>query len=230
MGAGIFSCLTYARRAEESGFIPAIQNAAATLAGLQAEAAILSLHEQKRSPLEFRSMDLNIRTGLSRLVKLSTDPCCPGLHRSLDVAPNKLTTSGGDTVEQLLQEVREFLGDSARVELDSPLVWAANCQRCTRMAEVRSPVWRWAMSPRCQSCQGAFPLAAEQMTDTPRLYYYLDSESPEEILKVTCAQIGLPALALIEASVGDQPAQLFELAGSLDHLYELGENNEQQLS
>jgi molybdopterin/thiamine biosynthesis adenylyltransferase len=227
--AGIFSCLTYARRAGESGVIPAIQNAAATLAGLQTEAAILSLHKQKRSPLEFRALDLNIRTGLSRVIKLSTDPFCPGLHRSLDVTPNKLGTSAGETLERLLHEVSECLGGSARVELESPLVWAANCQHCRRVAEVRGPVWRWAMSPRCQSCSGAFPLAAEKITDTPLIYYYLDAESPEEILQATCAQAGLPALALVEASIGDQPARLFELAGSLDHLYESGENNEQQL-
>lgn len=228
--AGIFSCLTYARRADEAGFIPAIQNAAATLAGLQSEAAILSLHEQKRSPLEFRALDLNIRTGLSRVIKLSTDPFCPGLHRSLDVVPHKLATSAGDTVEQLLREVSEFLDGPARVEFDAPLVWAANCQRCTEVADVRSPVWRWAIKPRCKSCDGVFPLAAEKTTDTPLIYYYLDAESPEEILQTTCAQAGLPALALVEASVGNQPAQLFELAGSLDHLYELGENNEQQLA
>jgi molybdopterin/thiamine biosynthesis adenylyltransferase len=230
VGGGLFSCAAYARQADEAGFIPAIQNAAATLAGLQAEAAVLSLHEENRSPLEFRAMDLNIRTGLSRVIKLSTDPFCPGLHRTLDAVPNKLGTSAGDTVEQLMKEVSEFLGGSACVELESPLVWTAACQKCTKMVDVRSPMWQWAMSLRCQSCQGAFPLAVEEMTDTPLIHYYLDSESPDEILKATCAEMGFPPLALIETSVGDQPARLFELAGSLEHLYESGEKHGQQPS
>lgn len=226
--AGIFSCLTYARRADESGVIPAIQNAAATLGGLQAEAAVLSLHQQTGSPLGFRLMDLNIKTGVSRVTKLSTDPFCPGLHKSLDTPPHKLTTTGGDSVEQLLQELSRHLGDAARIELEPPLVWVANCQRCTKTADVRSPTWRWAMSPRCDSCGGGFPLSNVETKDAPLIYYYLDSESPTEVLKTACARIGLPALALIEASAGEQPSLLFELAGSLEQLYETGESNEQQ--
>lgn len=227
---GLFSCALYAKQADEAGVIPAIQNAAATLAGLQAEAAILSLHEGQCSPLGFRAMDLNIRTGLSRLIKLSTDPSCPGLHRSLDATPHKLRTLPGDTIKQLLEEVGDYLGGPPRIELESPLVWTAACQRCTRMADVRSPMWEWAMSLRCQSCQGAYPLITEKTADTPLIYYYIDSESRDEILKATCAEMGFSALALIEASVEKQPTQLFELAGSLEHLYQLGENNEQQPS
>lgn len=223
---GLFSCPTYAKRVDELGFIPAIQNAAATLAGLQAEAAILLLHEQKRSPLECRALDLNIRTGQSRVIKLSTDPFCPGLHSSLETVPVKLKTSASDTVEQLLQEVSELLDGAARIELDPPLVWTATCTECTRMATVRRRMWEWAMSHRCHACDGAFPLATEKITDTPLIYYYLDSESEEEILKSTCAAIGFPPLALVEASVAEHPSHLFELAGSLEHLYELGENDE----
>jgi molybdopterin/thiamine biosynthesis adenylyltransferase len=223
---GLFSCLTYAERVGELGFIPAIQNAAATLAGLQAEAAILSLHEQKRWALKFRTMDLNIRTGQSGLVKLSTDPFCPGLHRTLDAAPIKLKTSSGETVGQLLQELGELLGGHARVELEPPLVWTASCTQCKKMAEVRSRMWEWATSLRCQSCEGAFPLAVEKITDTPLIYYYLDAGLAEELLKATCAELGFPPLALIEASFAEHPPQLFELAGTLEHLYEEGENNE----
>jgi len=225
---GLFSCLAYALRADELGFIPAIQNAAATLAGLQAEAAILSLHEQIESPLEFRAADLNIRTGESRVFKLSTDPGCPGAHRSLEISPIKLNTTGGDKGEILLQELSGLLAGAARIELAPPLVWAANCSKCTRMTAARCRMWEWAMNRRCRVCGGPFPNSPEDARDTPQIIYYLDSNADEEILNSSCAELGFPPMGLLEAAGPDHHTQLFQLAGSLEDLYSLGENNGEQ--
>ena len=89
--AGAFSCRFTAERAEREGVIPAIQAAAATLAGMQAEATIMALHGQY--PLGRRVLDLNIRTGRSRLTTLVTDPLCAGAHRLLG-KPTQVLTSG----------------------------------------------------------------------------------------------------------------------------------------
>jgi hypothetical protein len=83
------------------------------------------------------------------------------------------------------------------------------------------------MDRRCQECGGPFPLSPENTRDTPQIIYYLNSSADEEILNTSCAELGLPSLAFLEAAVLDHRTQLFQLAGSLDHLYELGENNGQ---
>lgn len=222
----LFSCVAYAKRADAMGFIPAIQNAAATLAGLQAEAAILSLQEQTASPLEFRAADLNIRTGKSRVFNLSADPLC--VHHSLDTSPIKLETAAGDTAGRLLQELGDLLRGVPRVELKPFLVWAVPCTQCARMTEVRRRKWEWAMNPRCMDCGGPFPPAAENVPSMLFNYYYIDPESEGEILRATCAEIGFPPLALVEAAAAGNPPQFFELAGSPEQLYESGENDEQQ--
>jgi molybdopterin/thiamine biosynthesis adenylyltransferase len=225
---GLFSCLAYAKQADALGFIPAIQNAAATLAGLQAEAAILSLHEQLASPLEFRAVDLNIRTGESRVIKLSTDPACPGIHRSLETTPVQLKTTADDKAETLLQELSDRLAGEARIELAPPLVWAANCSDCTRMTAARCRMWEWAMNRRCRECGGPIPISPENAGDTPQIIYYLDANADEEILNSSCAALGFPRLGLLEAAGPDHHTQLFQLAGSLEQLYLLGENNGEQ--
>jgi adenylyltransferase/sulfurtransferase len=222
----MFSCLAYAERVAGLGFVPAIQNAAATLGGLQAEAAIVSLHESLASPLKFRAMDLNIRSGQSRVITLLTDPECPGVHHFLDTPPTKLTTPATNTVEQLLQELTNFFGAPARIELNPGLVWSAACTNCTEVTEVRKRMWEWAASSCCNECGGLFARAGNDSAESPIIHYYLDSESNEQILKATCAEIGLPALSFVEASAENGPVQVFELAGSLEQLFKSGEHNE----
>ncbi|HEU4710827.1 MAG TPA: ThiF family adenylyltransferase [Pyrinomonadaceae bacterium] len=219
----VFSCLAYARNIAAAGFVPAIQNAAATLAGLQAEAAILSLHEAMPLPLKFRAMDLNIRSGQSRIITLLRDPDCPGVHRHLDTAPTKLTASANDTVSQLLHELNDFFGAPARIELNPGLVWSAACTNCTEIAEVRKRVWEWAANSRCEQCDGPFARTARNGAGSPIIHYYLDSESNEQILNRTCAEIGFPPLAFVEASAENGPIQLFEMAGSVENLFQSGE-------
>jgi molybdopterin/thiamine biosynthesis adenylyltransferase len=222
----VFSCLAYAKRVASLGFVPAIQNAAATLAGFQAEAAIVSLHDTMPLPLEFRAMDLNIRSGQSRVITLQRDPDCPGVHRSLDAPPTKLMTSATDTVAQLLHELSRVFGAPARIELNPALVWSAACTNCTEIAEVRKRVWEWAANSRCEQCDGQFARAATNTSESPIIHYYLDSESNEQTLNTTCAEIGFPPLAFVEASAENGPVQLFEMAGSVENLFKSGEDND----
>ena len=224
---GLFSCLAYAVKAEELGFIPAIQNAAGTLAGLQSEAAIVALHEEIDSALDFRAVDLNIRTGESRVIKLSSDRGCPGVHHSLDRSPVKLQTPPHATLGTLLHELNEFMAGEVRIDLTCPLIWTANCSRCTQMAAARCRMWEWAMNRRCQECGGPFAIAANN-SDTPQVIYYLDQNVEEEIMSATCVELGFPALALFAAGVVGRQPELFQMAGSLDNLYESGDSDGKQ--
>lgn len=226
---GSFSCRFYAAQAEASGIIPAVQNAAAVLGGLQAEATILALHPALIQSNEARGFALNVRTWKAHAVKLSRDPKCAGMHRMLDADPIVLKTKASDTVAHLLNEMSEHFGCPARLklslELFSKLVWCAPCtgRNCGRMADVRGPEWRWRMNPLCEDCGGPFPVIGGEAPDYTTLYSELSEESDSEILRATCGQIGLPSCTLVEGIGEDSSSAYFRLAGSLDELFQLGD-------
>jgi adenylyltransferase/sulfurtransferase len=226
---GSFSCRFYAAQAEASGIIPALQNAAAVLGGLQAESAILALHPTLVESNEARGFALNVRTWKATTVMLSRDPKCAGMHRRLDAEPVALKTKASDTVERLLGEMSEHFGCSARLklplELFAKLVWHAPCagKGCENMIDVRSPEWSWRINPLCEECGGPFPMLGGETPGYPVLYTELSLESDTEILHTTCGQIGLPPLSLVEGACEDSSSAHFKLAGSLAELFELGD-------
>lgn len=223
---GAFSCDFYAERVEEAGFIPAIQNAAATLGGLQAEAVIAALHARASELPAARAFDLNIRTGGARVVKLSTDPACPGVHRSLDEPPIKLMTADEDTVEALLREVAGHSRMEPTILLEFPFIWSAACRECKQMAAVRSPSWAWLMSPLCRECGGRFPRATADASSSPIVESWLTLNSDTELLKSSCRQVGIRPLSLIEVMDGPDTSSFFEMPGTLEHLYTSGDTHE----
>ena len=225
VGESIFSCAYYARRAEEEGVIPAIQNAAAVLAGFQCEAAILALHAEQASPLQLRAFDLNIRTGQTRVVKLATDSLCPGVHHTLNAEPIKLPTTADASVESLLLEIGKHFPDEPTIELASPLIWSAPCRSCKSMVAVHAPDWVWRKNSLCRSCGGFFPGPVEEIDDVPMVYCQLSLSSDPKLLTASCKQVGLGPLSLVEAASATHCA-VFELAGSIDELFKSGDSDE----
>lgn len=223
---GAFSCDFYAEQVERAGFIPAIQNAAATLAGLQCEAAMVALHSKMSPQFEARAFDLNIRTGRSLTIKMSTDPVCPGIHRALDQPPVNLQTTADKTVANLLDEIVNHFSEAVTIILGHPLIWSAPCIVCERMTSVRQPSWVWQMQPRCCDCGGQFLLQTHNVTDSPIVYTHIMTGSAPELLGLSCRQIGLPPLSLVEATARGSESTIFELAGSIDHLFNLGDAHE----
>lgn len=236
---GSFSCRNYARRAEAAGIIPAIQNGAAVLGGLQAEATILAVHEELNEQPVARSLSLNIRTWQRRIVKLTANRKCRGVHHRYAVKPVKLQTTADDTVKQLLLEISEHLGSPARLWLPmktySTLFWTAPCttKNCGRMAAVHGPEWRWIMDSRCSVCGGPFAAlnGPASTYTTPEITLH----SNPEVLEATCRQIGFAPLSLVGAAGQDAesahfedtpPPELFELPGTLADLYESGEQHD----
>lgn len=225
---GAFSCAFYAALADEAGVIPAIQNAAATLGGLQAEAAIIALHGEQLTSSEFAAFDLNIRTLQSRQINLSTDPMCPGIHRSLERPAIKLQTSADDSVKHLLQELGEYFNSSPIIELFHPIIWTVPCPDCGRMTSVKGGDWIWVINPRCQECKGPFPVIDDaDAGNSATVHTLLSFESGSRILNATCRELELPPLSLIEASAEDGQSEFFELPGTINDLFVSGDANEQ---
>jgi adenylyltransferase/sulfurtransferase len=234
---GSYSCREYAARAEAAGIIPAVQNGAAVLGGLQAEAAVLALHPELLPTRRARALSLDIRTWDAYSFDLAANRKCKGEHRRLDAEPVRLQTTADDTAGQLLREVSERLGADARVRLPfnlyAKLLWDMPCHKCGRVAAVRSPEWKWKASPRCSAgCGGPFPLLNGSASSTRGPFPALTPDSDAEALSLTCRQIGLAPLSLVEADRADSawrlddrnaPTVLFELPGELQELYETGD-------
>ena len=218
---GAFSCRFYAMQAEKAGFIPAIQNAAAALGGLQSEAAILATHGQM--PLAFCALDVNIRTGRTRLIHLATDPHCPGAHSSLRDQPiRKLTSSAQQTLKALLVELESLLGPGPIVTLPSPFIWTAPCTQTGKLSRVQSPDWLWMMNPRSTEAGGPYTIISDDTVNvSPEIYLDVSAQYTPAILKSTCKQAGFAALSVVPAwNEATKKTSYFSLAGDIDDLFE----------
>jgi len=235
---GSLSCSSYARNADAAGIIPAIQNTAAVLGGLQAEATILAIQPELREERAAKYFSLNIRTWQSQTIKLRTDSGCPGVHQDSKAEPIKLQTTADDTVDQLLNEISQHLGSSARLWLplrtSSKLFWTAPCRNrsCGRLVSIKSPEWRWRMHSRCSICGGPFEVVSDVANGSTYTTSEISLLSKPEVLAATGRQIGLAPLTLVGAAGEDAttahfentpPPAVFQLPGSLNDLFESGE-------
>jgi molybdopterin/thiamine biosynthesis adenylyltransferase len=232
---GSFSCRNYARLAEAAGIIPAIQNSAAVLGGLQAEAAIMLLHDGQMRDRGPSALSLNIRTWDTETINLTRNTKCPGVHISF-APPIRLTVDVNQTVRTLLEELGERLGEPARVRFSirtyAKLLGNLPCTKCRQMVAAQCPEWRWMMTPYCIDCGSTFPVVPREQASSVENYPELTLESNPALLDSTCQSIGLMPLSWVEAVPAssltpfydDDPlATFFELPGSVEKLFESGD-------
>jgi len=213
---GAFSCTLYALELEEAHAIPAIQNTAAVLAGLQAEAAIQWLHGD--TSLRNKRVYGNIHTMALHAVQLTPSPTCPGIHRhSANPSPLLVNISADELLEHLLRMVEKELGPS-QIRFPEDLVMRNFCTRCNALTEAHTPAWKWLLSPRCTNCGGPFPLAAEHRQVASKAGIHTNEE--DEVRNLTCHEAGLPAGTTVEVWPDKHPNEyyLLQLAGTIDEL------------
>ena len=145
---GAFSCRQAAEFATTSGAIPAIQNGAAALGGLCAEAIVMMLHGRITQP---RRISLDIRSGESLVSIPGPAPECAANHRRL--ASATASTLGPEaTVRELLAV--HGSGESPMLFLPDVFVERATCPRCHGICAVDAPTHRWRRDPHCRTCGG----------------------------------------------------------------------------
>jgi molybdopterin/thiamine biosynthesis adenylyltransferase len=216
---GTFSCQRHAAATLQTGAIPAIQSAAATLGGLQAEAIIQALHGVHAG---YRRLNLDIRNGATRGYELTLDPECQGFHRRFAAPIATLRCGGEDPLGTLIEEIEAALGGGGVIALRESLVCEAYCDGCAHLVRAGVPDWAWRANPRCVQCGGAFDRCARQADDlTPVILHELGADTPAHVRAVSCRQAGLPALAIVEARAAAHGAPAsFRLAGRVDELFE----------
>lgn len=217
---GAFPCTLHALMVEQQQALPAIQNTAAVLAGLQAEAGIRWLHGEQS--LRNMYIHANIHTMTMETVHIVRDSFCPGIHWPHPLLPPKVLEVGGnDTLAQLMKAVEEQIG-SAEIRFPDVFVVRTFCAHCEHLTEAYVPAWDWLASPYCVNCGGPFTLAEEHSQLSGKESVYTNGDE-EDIVSLKCTQVGLPSGTICEIWPRANREQFGEryfiqLQGSIDEL------------
>jgi ThiF family protein len=208
---GAFSCQAYARQAQQVGVVPAIQNGAAALGAICAEAVIEIIHDKVEQATRVM---FDLRSGESRVFHPRPDPECAQGHRRLGT-PLDVPLAPQATAAELLDLIGE---ESAMVVMRDVFVERANCpiQTCLRTADVFAPAASWERNPLCAHCGGPWPLAAEQRPSPDTIDFALGRSDPRS-KAYTLERLGFRAGDLVELVECGQ--RLVRLAGGPEDLF-----------
>ncbi len=189
---GAFSCRQFAEFAAAAGVIPAIQNGAAALGALCAEAIVGMLHGKLVDP---KRISLDIRSGESLVFAPGPSPDCAPWHRRL---PEPIAAGHGvdSTAAELLAQHEP--GDGALLVLPDTFVERAPCPGCHASCDVQAPTYRWRRDPRCKSCGGPWPR------------HSTDNEGPDTLRMIEATH---PRAGESLAAFGVRPGDILEIVG-----------------
>lgn len=205
---GSFSCRQFAEYSDAAGVIPAIQNGAATLGGLVAEAIVMMVHGRIEEP---RRVSLDIRSGESLVSRPTPSPeCAPGHRRLPEPAPSSLAPSA--TARDLVEEHGD---ENTLLFLPHPFVERAPCPGCQGTSEVEAPAHRWARNPHCEECGGPWPRLSTN-NEGQDVVTELGRDHPRAAESL--AKLGIPPGDVLELHRGSSPA--IRIAGGTEDLWD----------
>jgi adenylyltransferase/sulfurtransferase len=206
------SCTDRAKEAEQAGFVPATQPAAAVLGGLMAE-AVIQLGHQNREGID-RRVYANVRSARTSTVQLTPDEHCQGRHHWPEVA-FQVDVDGASRAGELLGQLSRYW-DYPAVALPHRFVASAPCVECMNPLEINRPEWALLTRPRCKTCGGLWNLRngkAEQASLPVEVHTTLSEDTPE-LLGLSLETIGIVPGTLLEVS-GGGGTRLVEVPGSV---------------
>jgi molybdopterin/thiamine biosynthesis adenylyltransferase len=219
---GAFSCALNALMLEEQQVLPAIQNTAAVLAGLQAEAGIRWLHGDLSLCNTY--IHANIHTMTMNCVHLVRNELCPGIHWShTNWPPKVLEIRGNATLIQLMEAVEAEIGP-AEIRFPEVFVMSNFCAHCEQLTKAYVPEWEWLRSPYCVNCGGPFLLADDDSNLSGKKGVHTVGDE-EDIVNLKCNQVGLPSGTLCEIWPETNREQygeryFIQLGGTIEELME----------
>ena len=209
---GVASCTLYAQRVAAEGHIPATQSLAAVFGALATEHAIQAVHH--RFPLAGRTFFLDLHSGRTNVLSLTTDPCCPGVHRRFgEVRP--LMVSCDEPLRAVFDAARPFATDPI-VHLPAPFVVQMPCAECGSPVEVAKPVWGVLQPPHCEKCPELPQLGERGMVVVSTV------AASDPLAQRRCRTLGLSLAAILE--IEDRATGVMhpvKLAGNLDDLFDV---------
>ena len=94
----------------------------------------------------------------------------------------------------------------------------ATCTRCGQPLEVQQPLWKWALYPRCMTCEDG-QAEIGQVAVSPEQFPQLSMAISPQVIDLSCEQVGLPPLAVVEVWTEGENPRYFRLPGSVDELF-----------
>lgn len=152
-----YPCGQVARVAALGGIVPALQNGAACLGSLVAEAVIQMLHGHEPAP---RRAQLDLRTLDAVNAEPLRSPECAKRHRR--VTADRISDLGPDaSTDALIAEVLGGHTEGAWLKLPRPFTVCGECRGCGTVLRVQAPQHRFVADAWCTACGGPWPVAAE---------------------------------------------------------------------
>jgi adenylyltransferase/sulfurtransferase len=221
-------CDLLASRYASEGKIPTTPTIASIVAAVQVQEALklLDFERWEGRTLAGREFVFNGTFSETSIIGLPERADCPAHNQHI---PPELLVELPDvkaaetTVAELLSKARELLDPTARIHLNFDLVVDKRCPACKQSTPVLRPesnVLREDMV--CQLCghecepekcrDHVWELVREHKLGT------ISEDYTTDILNLTLAAIGVPALDILEASGADGRVLYLELSGDADQL------------
>jgi adenylyltransferase/sulfurtransferase len=205
-------CNLLASKYESEGKIPTTPTIASIMGAVQVQEALKLLDEErwKGRTLSGREFLFNGTVGESSVVSLPVKESCFS-HSTMDLSKLvELREAGSQTtVAELLRMARQYLGDSAVIDLNFELcveMRCPNCHNATRMLCPERKIFREQLA--CETCgRDRYLVTTHTLGGTP-------SDYEEDFLGSTLADLSVPILEIIEAR-GNGISRYFELTGDL---------------
>ena len=205
-------CNLLASKYESEGKIPTTPTIASIMGAVQVQEALKLLDEErwKGRTLSGREFMFNGTVGEAGVVNLPVKENCFS-HSTMDLTrlvelPDASTKT---TAAELLTMARQYLGEGAVIDLNFELCVEMRCPNChtaTRMLCPERRVFREQLA--CETCgKDRYLVTTHTLGGTP-------SDYEEDFLDSTLADLGVPALEIIEAR-GNGVSRYFELTGDL---------------
>lgn len=207
------SCTASAKEAEEAGFVPATQPAAAALGALMAEAVIQLGHQNKE--IANRRVYANTQSAKTTTIRLPLDEHCQGRHEWPSSAFT-VHVDGASPASELLNQLSAHLEDPC-VILPHRFVVSALCAECSNPAEICQAEWALFGRPRCKDCGGVWNLRnrAGPHASLPLEVYTVLSEDTPELLSFPLSTIGIVPGSLVEVTSSSGSPCLVEVSGPI---------------
>ena len=208
---GGVGCTLYARGTSALGLTPATQPLAGIFGNLAAAQVVEAIHD--RHGLDRHIVHFDLLTGRSRVVEVTADAACPGVHRRLgDVRMIEVTSD--DTAGALLDRLRAFAKDPV-VRLPAVYVKSAACHLCGAPVAIGRPEWAVTTPPQCRACPTVLQLGGSALAVASTF------EHGDDLSSLRLAQLGLRSAAVLEVEDRASGARsAVRIAGIVDDLFE----------
>jgi molybdopterin/thiamine biosynthesis adenylyltransferase len=211
------SCSKLAKQSFIQGKIPTTPTSASIISALQTQEALKILHN-----IEVKSGTTTYVIGLTNdFIKVErkekTDCLSHDMYSEITEVPT--ATAERTSIGELLSRAREDLGDSAYLVIPDFVV-RGECLGCGEKKEIMRPRFRlFNEDEKCPHCSEVMKMISH---DTIK--------GGEEILEMSLAQIGIPALDIVPARNEKWDCRYYELTGDADSLLKFSVGNREEVN